>query len=473
MSASNSAPSVSAGKSPHHANAITAANDAANALRATPRQRTLARPVTIRGKGLMLGVEATVVIQPAPPYSGVSFVRTDLTPPLRIPATVEHVAPRPRRTTLKMGDVTIDTVEHCLSALAGLRIDNATIEINGPELPCGDGSAALFAEPMMEAGIVEQDAPRKIFKIREPIVIEEPDGMIAAMPFDAEGMRVVYDLDYGSNGNRIRHQTFSYNIADGKYMRDVAPARTYSLREEAEALQAAGLCRHLTPRDILVIGDDGNPIDNASRFDDEPVRHKTLDVIGDLSLIGVPIQGRVLAVRSGHGLNRKLAMRVREQMLAADLRKTVVDGRVMDIRAIQKLMPHRYPMLLVDRVVEIDGSRRAVGIKNVTINEPFFQGHYPSTPIMPGVLLVEAMAQLGGLLLSNVLEHTGKIAILLSIDRVKLRKPVVPGDQVVLEAENIRATARTGHLRCRAIVGDKVVAEAELRFMMVDPDVES
>ena len=162
---------------------------------------------------------------------------------------------------------------------------------------------------------------------------------------------------------------------------------------------------------MLFRSDDGNPIDNAYRFDDEPVRHKTLDVIGDLSLIGAPIQGRVLAVRSGHGLNRKLAMRIREQMLAADLRRTVVDGKVMDIRAIQKLMPHRYPMLLVDRVVEVEGSRRAVGIKNVTINEPFFQGHYPGTPIMPGVLLVEAMAQLGGLLLANVLEHTGKIAV--------------------------------------------------------------
>lgn len=428
--------------------------------------------MTVRGKSLLLGVEATVVIQPAPPHAGVVFVRTDLNPPVRIPATVEHVAPRPRRTTLKSGDVTIDTVEHVLSAIAGLRIDNATIELNAPELPCGDGSSALFAEPILEAGIVEQDAPRKVFKIREPIVIEEPDGMIAAMPFEAEGMRVVYDLDYGAQGHRIRHQTFSYNIAEGDYLREVAPARTYSLREEAEALQAAGLCRHLTPRDILVVGDDGNPIDNAYRFDDEPVRHKTLDVIGDLSLIGAPIQGRVLAVRSGHGLNRKLAMKVREQMLAADLRRTVVDGKVMDIRAIQKLMPHRYPMLLVDRVVEVDGTRRAVGIKNVTINEPFFQGHYPGTPIMPGVLLVEAMAQLGGLLLANVLEHTGKIAILLSIDRVKLRKPVVPGDQVVLEAENIRATARTGHLKCRAIVGDKTAAEAELRFMMVDPDIE-
>jgi UDP-3-O-[3-hydroxymyristoyl] N-acetylglucosamine deacetylase / 3-hydroxyacyl-[acyl-carrier-protein] dehydratase len=449
-----------------------ALGNSALAAPAVERQRTLARPVTVRGKGLMLGIDATVVIQPAPAHSGITFVRTDLKPPVRIPATVEHVTPKPRRTVLKAGDATIETVEHLLSALLGMRVDNATIEIDGPEVPCGDGSAAIFAEPILEAGFVEQDAPRKVFKLREPIVVEEGDGMIAAMPYDDVGMRIVYDLDYGAKRTRIRHQTCSFNLGSGDYLTEISPCRTFALREEAIALQEAGLCQHLSPRDILVIGEDGEPIDNRYRFDDEPVRHKVLDVIGDLSLVGCPVQCRILAVRSGHGLNRKLGIKIREQMRAADMKKTMIEGRVMDIRSIQKLMPHRYPMLLVDRVIEVEGTRRAVGIKNVTINEPFFQGHYPGTPIMPGVLLVEAMAQLGGLLLSTVLEHTGKIAILLSIDRVKLRKPVVPGDQVILEAENIRATARTGHLKCRAKVGDKIAAEAELRFMMVDPDIE-
>ena len=232
------------------------------------------------------------------------------------------------------------------------------------------------------------------------------------------------------------------------------------------------MCRHLSPKDVLVIDEDGTPIDNAYRFDDEPVRHKILDVIGDLALVGCPVQCNVLAIRSGHALNRRLAAKLREQVKAVDLARTVATGEVMDIRAIQKVMPHRYPMLLVDRVVEMHGNQRAVGVKNVTINEPFFSGHYPNTPIMPGVLIVEAMAQLGGLLLSQTLEHTGKVAVLLSLDKVKLRKAVTPGDQLVLEAETIRATARSAAVQCRAWVAGKLAAEAQIRFMMVDSEFE-
>ncbi len=437
---------------------------------AGPRQRTLSRSVTVSGKGLLTGVDATLEICPGATDEGIVFERVDVNPPVRIPANVDYAVNRPRRTTLKMGDVTIETVEHCLSALAGLGIDNAVIRISGPEIPCGDGSAKPFVDPILAVGLVSQDRPRKVFRLREPVSVEDPDGAsIHAMPSDVEGMRVVYDLDYGRNGHRIRSQTHSFTGVTGDYATEVAPARTFSLREEAEGLWAAGMCRHLTPKDVLVIGEDG-PIDNAYRFEDEPVRHKVLDAIGDLSLIGCFVQCNVFAVRSGHHLNRRLGAKIREQMQAVELRQTMLDGRAMDIRAIQRLMPHRYPMLLVDRVIEMDGDKRAVGIKNVSINEPFFQGHYPGTPIMPGVLIVEAMAQLGGLLMSRTLEHQGKIAILLSLDKVKLRKPVTPGDQLILEAENIRATHRTGHLRCRALVGEKVAAEAEIRFMMVDAD---
>jgi UDP-3-O-[3-hydroxymyristoyl] N-acetylglucosamine deacetylase/3-hydroxyacyl-[acyl-carrier-protein] dehydratase len=439
-------------------------------LSAAPRQRTLARSVTIKGKGLLLGADAVCEIGPGLADEGIVFERVDVNPPVRIPALVEYAVNRPRRTALKVGDVSIETVEHCLSALAGLGIDNAVIRLAGPELPCGDGSALPFTAPLLEAGTVALDRPRKIFRVREPLVVQDGNGAsISAMPCDAEGMRVVYDLDYGRNAHRIRSQTYSFVETSSDYLTEVAPARTFSLKEEAEALWQSGACRHLTPKDVLVIGDDG-PIDNAYRFDDEPVRHKVLDAIGDLFLAGCAIQCNILAVRSGHSLNRRLAQKIREQMQAVEMRQTMLDGRVMDIRAIQRLMPHRYPMLLVDRVIEMDGDRRATGIKNVSINEPFFQGHYPGTPIMPGVLIVEAMAQLGGLLMSKTLDHQGKIAILLSLDRVKLRKPVTPGDQLLLEAENIRSSARTGHLRCRALVGDKVAAEAEIRFMMVDAD---
>ena len=249
----------------------------------------------------------------------------------------------------------------------------------------------------------------------------------------------------------------------------MGPARTYSLSEEAKALQEQGLCSHLSPADVLVVGDDG-PIDNAWRFENEPVRHKVLDLIGDLMLVGGPIYGHFVASRSGHILNRRMCKAIREQMENRDRAERLDAGRTMDIRAIQQIMPHRYPMLLVDRVVEVDGNKRAIGVKNVTINEPFFTGHYPGTPIMPGVLIVEAMAQLGGLLLSQTLEHHGKIAVLLSLDRVKLRHPVTPGDQLVLEAETIRASTRTASIQCRAHVGARQVAEAQIRFMMVDAD---
>lgn len=439
-------------------------------LTAAQRQRTLARSVTIRGRGLLGGVESTCEICPAADDEGIVFERVDVNPPVRIPALVDYTTNRPRRTTLKMGDVTIETVEHCLSALVGLGVDNAIIRLAGPELPCGDGSAKPFVDPILSVGTVPLDRARKSFRLREAVVVQDESGArISAMPCDIEGMSVFYDLDYGRNGHRIPAQLCSFNATTRDYATEIAPARTFSLREEAESLWAAGMCRHLTPNDVLVIGDDG-PIDNAYRFPDECVRHKILDVIGDLSLAGCRIECDIFAVRSGHHLNRRLAAKIREQMQAMELRQTTLDGRVMDIRAIQRLMPHRYPMLLVDRVVEMDGDQRATGIKNVSINEPFFQGHYPGTPIMPGVLIVEALAQLGGLLLSRTLEHQGKIAILLSLDKVKLRKPVTPGDQLILQAENVRATNRVGHLRCRALVGDKVAAEAEIRFMMVDAD---
>ena len=439
-------------------------------LQAAARQRTLTRSVKVTGKGLMTGAESTVEICPAGPDEGIVFERVDVNPPVRIPASVDYCVNRPRRTTIKMGDVEIETIEHCLSAVTGLGIDTAVLRVSGPEMPLGDGSAKPFVDAILEAGTVAQDRARKVFRLREAITISDDDGsQISALPTDVEGMLVVYNLDYGRNAHRIRSQTYSFTSLTGEYVHDVAPARTYSLREEAEELWRKGLCKHLSPRDVLVIGEEG-PIENAYRFDDEPVRHKVLDAIGDLTLVGCAVQCQVLAVRSGHHLNRRLAQRIREQMQAVEVRQTMLDGRAMDIKSIQKLMPHRYPMLLVDRVIEMDGDRRALGIKNVSINEPFFQGHYPGTPIMPGVLIVEAMAQLGGLLMSKTLEHQGKIAILLSLDNVKLRKPVTPGDQLLLEAETVRATARKAELRCRAMVGDKIAAEADIRFMMVDPD---
>ncbi len=435
------------------------------------KQHTVAGEITVSGRGLLLGEEATLTILPAPTNHGIVFERMDVDPPVQIPASVENVARRARRTTLKVGTVSIETVEHCMSAFAGLRIDNALIRVDGPELPCGDGSAAVFVEPIIAAGLQEQDAQRRTYGITAPIVVEHEDAMLAAFPSPDDEFRLIYDLDYGANSHRIKRQTQTFAFSNGEYQREIARARTYSLKEEAQALWDHGMCRHLTPKDVMVIGDDG-PIENAYRYDNEPVRHKIVDLLGDLYLLGCEIHGRFVAYKSGHELNRRMCVELLEQMEAFGRREAVLRGRELDIRSVQRLMPHRYPMLLVDRVVKMDGDRKAVGIKNVTINEPFFQGHYPGTPIMPGVLIVEAMAQLGGILMSQKLEHTGKIAVLLSLERVKLRQPVTPGDQLVLEAESVRAKARTGTVKCRAFVGSKLAAEAQITFMMVDAEQE-
>ncbi len=432
-------------------------------------QHTLAGPVEVTGKGLLLGEDARIVIEPAPPNHGIVFERTDLDPPVRLPARATNIARRARRTTLKIGQVSIETVEHCMSAFAGLRIDNVLVKVEGPELPCGDGSAAPFVEPMLAVGLVEQNAPRKSFKLLEPILVQQGDAMLAAFPCDDQNFEVVFDLDYGPNSDRIKRQTFSFQFNNGEYIHEISRARTYSLKEEAQALWERGMCRHLTPKDVLVIGEDG-PIDNAYRFENEPVRHKIVDLLGDLYMVGCEIQARFFAHKSGHELNRQMCLRILDQMESANRRSALNRSAAMDIRSIQRIMPHRYPMLLVDRVLELEGDRKAIGVKNVSINEPFFAGHYPGTPIMPGVLIVEAMAQLGGLLMSQKLEHTGKIAVLLSLDRVKLRRPVMPGDQLVLEAEAVRARPRTCAVKCRALVSDKVAAEAQIRFMMVDAE---
>lgn len=433
-------------------------------------QHTLGGPAVVKGRGLFHGDMVTCTMLPAPPDHGIVFARIDLPEPVQIPATIANVTPRSRRTTLKVGDVTIETVEHCLSTMAGLAIDNAIIQVTGPELPCGDGSALPYVNAILQAGIVRQDAPRRYCQITEPITVEEGDALIAALPAERDDLQVLYDLNYPDEP-RIPRQLHAFHLNADAYVRDIAPARTFSLKEEAQALWDRGMCHHLTPKDVLVIDEHG-PIDNAFRFDNEPVRHKILDVIGDIYLLGRPIQGRIVAYRSGHSLNHQLVYRLLEKMRAEQGLQTHLQ-RQLDVRAIMKVMRHRYPMLMIDRVVEIHGDQRAIGIKNVTINEPYFQGHYPGTPIMPGVMIVEAMAQLSGLLLSRVLEHRGKIAVLLSLDKVKLRRPVVPGDQMVVEAETIRAQGRTANVKCKALVGGQLAAEAQIKFVMVDAEDET
>jgi UDP-3-O-[3-hydroxymyristoyl] N-acetylglucosamine deacetylase/3-hydroxyacyl-[acyl-carrier-protein] dehydratase len=235
-------------------------------------------------------------------------------------------------------------------------------------------------------------------------------------------------------------------------------------------MQAAGLGTHLGPKDILVISSDG-PIKNTFRWPDECVRHKVVDLIGDLRLAGRPIIGRVVAYKTGHSLNQKLVKQLVETTLRHEHRQALSAKPLLDIKRIQKILPHRYPFLLVDKVIEIEGSHRIRCVKNVTFNEQFFQGHFPSSPVMPGVLIVEALAQASGLLFAQTLEHTGKLAVLLTMDAVKIRKSVVPGDQLILIAEADKVRSRAAKCNCTAMVGDEVVAEAQLKFMLVDDEV--
>jgi len=432
-------------------------------------QHTIRNAQTVSGPGLFTGQPATVTFRPAPDNHGVVFVRRDLNN-VQIPALVRHVVRRPRRTTLRNGDATIETCEHCLSAVAALQIDNLIIEVEGPELPALDSSPQQYLDALNEAGIGAGHEPRKRLVVSEPIMISQDNTMIAAVPSDEPAMQIVYDLDYGAD-TAIGRQMHVFNFNNDDYATQIAPARTFVLESEAQALRDSGIGTHLTEEDVLVIGKDGPLGNNALRFPDEPVRHKIADLIGDLYLLGAPIQGRIIAYKSGHATNHALVRRLIKQYRGQTQHSLATKPRgVIDIRALIRMLPHRYPMLLVDRVIEIDDGRRAVGIKNVTINEPFFQGHYPGTPIMPGVLIVEAMAQLSGVLIGQKLEHTGKLAVLLSLDRVKLRKPVTPGDQLVMEAEAIRIRNRIAHMRCRGYIGEELAAEAEIKFMLVDDE---
>ncbi len=439
-------------------------------------QRTIRDDIEITGVGIHTGKPVTMRIRSAPPDHGIIFVRTDVEDSPLIAASYDNVRKLDRRTAIAVDGVEVQTTEHLLAALWAMRVDNAIVELDAAEVPACDGSAKVFCDGILKSGTVDQKVPKKAFELKETVSVGDGACSVIAMPSDT-GFSISYTLDYKSslngsaNGRALPTQFYEIDeLTPERFLEEIAPARTFCLDSEAQALRQAGLGQGANYQNTLVIGDNGDVIENELRFPNEFARHKTLDLIGDLFLLEADLHARVVATKTGHHLNQSMVGQLAKRMHELEDKDVLQRTGRIDIKEIMRILPHRFPFLLVDRVIEVDGIRRAVGIKNVTINEAYFQGHYPEQPIMPGVLQIEAMAQIAGVLLLRKLENTGKIAVLVSIDKVKLRKAVYPGDQLRLEAVSVRVKASIGHVRTTARVNDRVVAEADLRFMLVDPD---
>ena len=456
-----------------------------------PTQKTISKVACFSGAGLHTGAEVKVELRPAPPRSGVVFVRADLAGEPRIQACPENSGNKPRCTSLVQGDAHVQTIEHLMAALSATGICNLEVHLNGPELPGMDGSALPFYETIKEAGIDDQGLAAMEIGVDEPIVLSNGDSSVAAFS-NPRGLKVSYTLDY--NSPLLGTQYLSMLIDEEVFAKEIAPARTFVLLEEVEQLQAAGLGKGANPSNTLVLGPDGI-IDNSLRFDDEFVRHKILDLLGDLFLANASIRADIKAIKSGHSLNASLAGAFLDSLnkgggvnveketagknggpeVPADEAKCPEIRLPLNASDIEKILPHRYPFLMIDRVVELVPNRSATGLKCVSANEEFFQGHFPGNPVMPGVLIAEALAQLGGIVIKAGEGNEDISAYLLSLDNVKFRAVVVPGDQLVLKVETTRLRSRTAQVKGKAYVKDQLadlhlVAEADIRYALVPPN---
>jgi len=432
-----------------------------------PPQRTLASSASLEGTSLHTGKKVTLTMSPAPPNSGILFRRIDLDDQPFIPAVVDNVQQVERATTIAVGSVKVHTVEHVISALTGMGVDNAIIEMNANEPPIGDGSAAPYVECIKTAGITEQDQLCSVFEVRDPIHIEVGDGSLITIVPD-KAFRISC-TQVGPEGKMTQY--FSTEITPETYEREIAPARTFVFYEDVEPLLEKGLIKGGSLENAVVVRDNSVLSKEPLRFEDEFARHKVLDVIGDLMLAGKRIMGHVICVKPGHGPNTQMARRLKKafgEIISMTPPVNIPTGEgTLDISEVMQILPHRYPFLLLDRIIKFEGDNKCTGIKSVTINEPFFQGHFPDHPVMPGVLQLEAMAQLSSIMLLRKPENQGKVGYFMSADKVKFRKPVVPGDTLFIEGEAIKIKSSVGHARCRCIVNDQIVSEAELKFSLL------
>ncbi len=423
------------------------------------RQRTIGGEVGLEGIGIHLGEPATLSFHPAEPGSGILFRRVDLPDKPEIPATLDHVVGTELGTSIGQGEVRILTVEHLMAALGAAGISNVRVDVSGPEIPIRDGSFLDFLDVVEDAGVVEQNAPARALQLKEPVVLRAMGGESYIFAPGPE-FRITATIDFEHPA--IGRQTGSFGGSAPDFRADIAPARTFGFLSDAEELRARGLARGASLENTVVLNDKGMEND-ALRFSDEFLRHKVGDVLGDLTLLGARLQGHLVAERPGHSGNIELGRLLEKRSNGASARPA------FDIERIRSYLPHRYPMLLVDRIVSTEGGRHIVGIKNVSINEPFFQGHFPGRAIMPGVLIVEAMAQIGGLLLiDSVGNPRDKKVFLMSIRKARFRRPVRPGDQLVCEVELLRFRRGNCKMRGEGYVDGKRVAEAEFMARVVD-----